>query len=133
MSSAVWNSAIKSLKDEAFGSKTLYLLRGLISERILLLCLKKKWNIQYGLHPARQPIAVPFEAKGVPSQAAEYGHPDTALLLTCLAFYQEGLSREQVKQGLQGLMQSDDPVAHYDRWICSCASPALFPSVLELC
>ncbi|KID60497.1 uncharacterized protein G6M90_00g066920 [Metarhizium brunneum] len=122
VSSAVWDNAIKSLKDEAFGPKILYLLRGLISERILLLCLKKKWNIQYGLHPERQPIAVPFEAKGVPSQAAEYGHPDTALILTCLAFYQQGLSKEQVKQGLQGIMQSDDPVAHYDRWICSCAS-----------
>ncbi|KAG8409573.1 hypothetical protein J3459_017399 [Metarhizium acridum] len=122
VSSAIWDSAVKSLKDEAFGLKTLYLLRGLISERILLLCLKKKWNIQFGLHPARQPIAVPFEAKGVPSQAAEYGHPDTALILTCLAFYQQGLSIEQVKQGLQGVMQSDDPVAHYDRWICSCAS-----------
>lgn len=84
--------------------------------------MKKKWNIQYGLHPERQPIAVPFEAKGVPSQAAEYGHPDTALLLTCLAFYQEGLSKEQVKQGLRGVMQSDDAATHYDRWICSCAS-----------
>jgi hypothetical protein len=122
VSSSVWNDAIKSLKGEAIGSGALYLLRGLISKGILLLCLKKKWNIQYGLHPERQPIAVPYEAKGVPSQTAEYGHPDTALLLTCLAFYQAGLSKDQVKQGLQGVMQSDDPAAYYERWTCSCVS-----------
>ncbi len=127
VSSSEWDMALKSLKDETFGPKILYLVRGLISQRILIVCLKKKWNIQYGLHPERQPIAVPFEAKGTPSQAAEYGHPDTTLILTCLAIYQQGLSKEQLKQGLQGVMQSDDAAAHYDRWICSCT--ALPPSL----
>ncbi|ATY61665.1 very large low complexity [Cordyceps militaris] len=122
VSSSEWETALASLKDDTFGPKTLYLVRGLISQRILVVCLKKKWNIQYGLHPDRQPIAVPFEAKGIPSQAAEYGHPDTTLLLTCLAFYQQGLSKEQLKQGLQGVMQSDDAAAHYDRWVCSCTA-----------
>ncbi|OAA53143.1 hypothetical protein ISF_08984 [Cordyceps fumosorosea ARSEF 2679] len=122
VSASEWDSAIQSLKDESFGAKTLYLLRGLISQRILILCLKKRWNIQYGLHPERQPIAVPFEAKGIPSQAAEYGHPDTTLILTCLTFYQQGLSKEQLKQGLLGVMQSDDAAAQYDRWTCSCAT-----------
>lgn len=120
VSPSEWDRALKSMKDVTFGPKVLYLLRGLISQRILLVCLKKKWNIQYGLHPERQPIAVPFEAKGTPSQAAEYGHPDTTLILTCLAFYQQGLSKEQLRQGLHGVMQSDDAAAHYDRWICSC-------------
>ncbi|KAM3477573.1 hypothetical protein MY5147_002645 [Beauveria neobassiana] len=122
VSSSEWQSACKSLEDDPFGPKALYLLRGLISQRILVVCLKKKWNVQYGLHPERQPIAVPFEAKGTPSQAAEYGHPDTTLILTCLAFYQQGLSKKQLKQGLQGVMQSDDAAAHYDRWICSCTA-----------
>ncbi|KAM3497394.1 hypothetical protein MY10362_009258, partial [Beauveria mimosiformis] len=117
-----WQSACESLEDDPFGPKALYLLRGLISQRILVVCLKKKWNVQYGLHPERQPIAVPFEAKGTPSQAAEYGHPDTTLILTCLAFYQQGLSKKQLKQGLQGVMRSDDAAAHYDRWICSCTA-----------
>ncbi|KAM3439603.1 hypothetical protein MY4824_002595 [Beauveria thailandica] len=122
VSSSEWQSACKSLDDDPFAPKALYLLRGLISQRILVVCLKKKWNVQYGLHPERQPIAVPFEAKGTPSQAAEYGHPDTTLILTCLAFYQQGLSKKQLKQGLQGVMRSDDAAAHYDRWICSCTA-----------
>lgn len=102
----------------------LHLLRSLISQRVLLLCLKKRWNVQYGLHPHRAPIAVPYEAKGVPSETAEYGHPDTALVLTCLAFYQTGLSTVQIAKNLQHIIKSDDLAAHYERLVHSCRLPA---------
>lgn len=46
--------------------KNIYLLRGLLAHGILLLCLKKRWNVQYGLHPCRDPVAVPFHAKESP-------------------------------------------------------------------
>lgn len=36
-------------------------LRGLFVHRILLSTLKKRWNVQYGLHPSRTPIAVPYQ------------------------------------------------------------------------
>ncbi|RSL92517.1 hypothetical protein CEP52_013761 [Fusarium oligoseptatum] len=124
VSPATWEDTASSLTDDVFGWKMLHLLRGLISQRVLLLCLKKRWNVQYGLHPNRSPIAVPFEAKGVPSETAEYGHPDTALVLTCLAFYQTGLSKVQVAKNLQHIMKSDDPAAHYERLVHSCNLPA---------
>ena len=38
-----------------------YHLRGLFVHRILLSTLKKRWNVQYGLHPTRDPIAVPYQ------------------------------------------------------------------------
>lgn len=116
-SASEWNEALTALVDSVFGAKILYLLRGLISQRILILCFKKRWNVQYGLHLDRSPIAVPFEAKGVPSPRAEYGHPDTALILTCLAFYQAGLTLNQVKASLDLIMKSDDPAARYERWV----------------
>ncbi|KAK7415019.1 hypothetical protein QQZ08_012459 [Neonectria magnoliae] len=119
-SNATWERAALSLTDDVFGLKCLYLLRGLISERIILLCLKKRWNVQFGLHPERAPIAVPFEAKGVPSQTAEYGHPDTALVLTCLAFYQTGLSKSQISHSLQHILRTDDPNTHYEHWVHGC-------------
>ncbi len=100
--------------------QNLYLLRGLLVHRILLLCLKRRWNVHYGLHPARDPIAVPFHAKGVPSEQAEWGHPDVAILFTCLAFYYTGLTLEQLCDGLQHLLKSDDPSSQYDRWTHSC-------------
>ncbi|KAH7121598.1 hypothetical protein EDB81DRAFT_605619, partial [Dactylonectria macrodidyma] len=124
-SKSTWRMAEAALADDIFGVKCLYLLRGLISERIILLCLKKRWNVQFGLHPDRAPIAVPFEAKGVPSQTAEYGHPDTALVLTCLAFYQTGLSKSQVIQSLNHIIRADDPATQYEHWVQGCeALPA---------
>ncbi|KAF5977410.1 very large low complexity protein [Fusarium bulbicola] len=116
---SIWEDAIASLNDEASVRKTLYLLHGLITQRLLILCLKKSWNVQYGLHPDRAPIAVPFEAKGIPSQTAEYGHPDTALVLTCLSFYHAGLSKSQLLQSLQLISNSEDPSSHYQRFASS--------------
>lgn len=120
VSAAKWAHISRFLADEHFGMKNLTLLRGLITTRIILLCLKKRWNVQYGLHPGRAPMAVPFEAKGIPSQTAEYGHPDTAIVLTCLAFYQTGLSKEQLTRSLQHIVQSPDPSNSYESWIQGC-------------
>ncbi|KAF4435229.1 very large low complexity [Fusarium acutatum] len=118
-SASVWKNAIGSLNDEPASRKTLHLLHGLIPQRLLILCLKKSWNVQYGLHPDRAPIAVPFEAKGIPSQTAEYGHPDTALVLTCLSFYHAGLTKSQLLQSLRFISNSEDPSSHYQRFTSS--------------
>lgn len=96
--------------------QAIYLLRGLFVHRILLMVLKKRWNVQYGLHPDRDPIAVPFMAKGTPSEQAEWGHPDVMVTMTCLAFYYEGLSVAQLRQTLEHVLKSDDPTQAYDRF-----------------
>jgi hypothetical protein len=106
----------KLLSDEPATRKKIFLLRGLFVHGILLLCLKKRWNVQYGLHPGRDPVAVPFHAKGVPSEQAEWGHPDVAIVFTCLAFYYQGLNPEQIRQSLQMVLKSDDPSTEYDQW-----------------
>ena len=114
--------------------KKLLTARGLLVGRILVLCLGRRWNVQYGLSPARRPIAVPFEAKGVPSSRAEFGHPDVAIVLTCLAFYYAGLTLAQFLQGLQHVLQSDDPAARYGRWVASRgggADNSLLPQALR--
>ncbi|KAG8361093.1 hypothetical protein FVEN_g899 [Fusarium venenatum] len=121
---SICQRAAEFLTDEVFGMQSLYLLKGLISEGLLLTCLKKRWNVQYGLHPQRAPIAVPFEAKDVPSLTAEYGHPDTTLILTCLAFYQTGLTQTQMVQCLDHIIRSDDPTMQYERLIHGCKLPA---------
>lgn len=108
--------------DKPAAKQNIYILRGLLVHRILLLTLKKRWNVQYGLHPKRDPIAVPFHAKGVPSEQAEWGHPDVAILFTCLAFYYDGLSIAQLHQSLEQVLKSDDPSSEYDRWTHSSGS-----------
>jgi hypothetical protein len=112
----------KLFQDENIAFKTLLLVRGLLHNRILLLCLRKRWNIQYGLHPRRDPMAVPFDAKGIPSEQAEFGHPDAAILFTCLAFYYTGLSPIQFCEALRHVLASHDPASEYDRWTSSCES-----------
>ncbi|KAK6539145.1 hypothetical protein TWF694_009389 [Orbilia ellipsospora] len=108
---------IRSLfRHQATMLKNIYHLRGLFVHRILLLALKKRWNVQYGLHPTRDPVAVPYHAKGVPSEQAEWGHPDVAILFTCLSFYYHGLSIEQLGQSLRFILQSDDPASEYERF-----------------
>ncbi|KAI9655790.1 MAG: hypothetical protein M1821_005225 [Bathelium mastoideum] len=102
--------------DKLAARKTLYLLRGLLVHRILIMTLKRRWNVQYGLHPHRDPVAVPFHAKGVPSEQAEWGHPDVSVLFTCLSFYYGGLSLDQLRRCLEAIAKSDDPAGQYDRW-----------------
>ena len=47
-------------EDKQHVVKILCLLRGLFVHRILISTLKKRWNVQYGLSPTREPIAVPY-------------------------------------------------------------------------
>ncbi|KAK3307698.1 uncharacterized protein B0T15DRAFT_415095 [Chaetomium strumarium] len=97
--------------------QTVYLLRGLLVHRILIMTLKKRWNVQYGLRPNSDPVAVPYHAKGVPSEQSEWGHPDVSILFTCLTFYYDGLQEEQLRQALARVLKSDDPSTEYDKWV----------------
>ena len=116
------SKALNVFKDRQAARQALLLLRGLLVHRILLMALIKRWNVQYGLHPRRDPVAVPFQAKGVPSEQAEFGHPDVAILLTCMSFYYSGLEMTQFEQVLRHVLKSDDPTLDYDQWVQSADS-----------
>ncbi|KAI2636101.1 hypothetical protein GGS21DRAFT_543015 [Xylaria nigripes] len=118
--SLCFEQAANAFANPQISFKILLLIRGLLMNRILLFCLNKRWNVQYGLHPARHPVAVPFESKGTPSELSEYGHPDVAIIFTCLSFYYAGLTPKQFIQGLQRILQSDDPAAQYELWTSGC-------------
>jgi hypothetical protein len=120
LNNKLFQRIVAQFPDENVARKTLLLIRGLLRDHILIFCLKKRWNVQYGLHPKRDPMAVPYEARGVPSEQAEFGHPDAAILLTCLAFYYSGLNQNQFGVGLRQVLASHDPSSEYDRWISTC-------------
>ncbi|KAK7937284.1 uncharacterized protein PG986_014152 [Apiospora aurea] len=107
----------KLCPDQLHIRQTVYLLRGLLCQRILIATLRKRWNVEYGLHPERDPIAVPYLAKGVPSEQSEYGHCDVAILLTCLSFYHGGLNESQTREAIEQVLKSDDPASLYEKWI----------------
>jgi hypothetical protein len=79
--------------------KRLLVLRGLFAHNILHFALtSKRWFVDYGIHPTRCLLAVPYRAKGIPSDSATFGHPEVALVLTCLSYYHEGLTHDQVRK-----------------------------------
>lgn len=48
---------------------------------------------------------------------AEFGHPDVAVGLTCLAYYYSGLTQEQLRECFEELLMLDNPVAEYENWV----------------
>ena len=110
------------LLKEYFGKTPLWggllLLRGLLANRILLFAFEeRRWRVDYGLAPLRTMLAVPYRAKDVPATRAEFGHPDVAVILTCLSYYYGGLSEEQLKRSFNILFKQQDPFSDYDVWI----------------
>ncbi|KAF4624821.1 hypothetical protein G7Y89_g13348 [Cudoniella acicularis] len=101
-------------KDRPATRQIILLLRGLLVHRILIMALRKRANVQFGLSLSRSLLAVPFHAKGIASENSEFGHPDTSILLTCLAFYFDGLTLDQLRQSLESVLKSDDPSQVYD-------------------
>ena len=99
----------------------LLLLRGLLATGILLFAFReRRWRVDYGLHPTRTMLAVPYRAKDIPAQRAEFGHPDIAIILTCLSYYYGGLSEKQLRVSFENLLRQDDPSLDYDLWVREC-------------
>jgi hypothetical protein len=94
------------------------LVRGLLAYGILVYALKeRRWRIDYGLDRQRTMLAVPYRAKDVPSSRAEFGHPDIAIVLTCLSYYYGGLDEKQVAVCFSQLLKQDNPALEYETWI----------------
>ncbi|KAK0198062.1 hypothetical protein F5146DRAFT_1018044 [Armillaria mellea] len=112
---------VKSVRELYFGTDTwnvLLLLCGLFAHGILIYVLKaRRYRVDYGLDLNRTLLAVPYRAKDVPSLAAEFGHPDVAIALTCLSYYYAGLTNEQVDMCFDLLFKEDDPNVEYSSWI----------------
>lgn len=52
----------------------------------------------------------------IPSLRAEFGHPDVSIALTCLSYYQEGLTAPQLQQCFEVLLKLDNPELEYEQW-----------------
>ena len=111
---------------------SLLLLRGLLGNGILGYVLKeRRWRVDYGLDLTRTSLAVPYRAKDVPSPRAEFGHPDVAITLTCLSYYYQGLSNDQVEVCFRHLLKLDNPAMEYESWVD--ANPSVPQELREIC
>jgi hypothetical protein len=97
------------------------IMRGLLSAEVLLVALKKRYRVNYGVNlnsDFNRLMAVPFRAKDVPADRTEFGHPDTALVLTQLSYYFSGLTDSQMVQCFDRLSEEErDPESIYAEWI----------------
>lgn len=101
--------------------KNLLILRGFMAHGILLFALqRKRWLVEFGLDTSRCLMAVPYRAKGVPSLSSEYGHPDVAILLTCLSYYYTGLTNAQINECFVHLFKDTNAEDIYSRWSHAC-------------
>ncbi|KAF0710192.1 Aste57867_5643 [Aphanomyces stellatus] len=110
----------ESLPDVQF--KYLLTLRGYLGFGLLEHALEQRHRVDYGLDTGREKrVAVPFRAADVPSDRAEFGHPDIGMLLTTLAYYYQGLSSSQVLEAIHVLLSLGLPaqIRIYDAVVAS--------------
>ena len=83
-------------------------LRGFLANDLFVHCLMKRNRVDYGVNrepgARRKLMAVPFHACETPALRAEFGHPDCALMYTCLSYYYDGLNHQQVEQAFHKLL-----------------------------
>jgi hypothetical protein len=53
----------------------------------------------------------------VPSTRAEFAHPDVTIALTCLSYYYDGLTKDQVLLCFDLLEKLDNSEMEYDHWV----------------
>ena len=101
----------------------LLLLRGLLAGGTLLFSLEqKRWRVNYGLDPSRNPptgLAVPYRAKDSPALRSEFSHPDVVILFTCLSYYYGGLKDSELFTAFGHLFTSDQGDSEYSNWVRS--------------
>ena len=101
--------------------KQLLVLRGLLAHNVLMHTLtEKRWSIDYGLHPSRCLSAVPYRAHRLPTISAEFAQPEVHLVLTCLSYYYQGVSPDQMKRAFEALDKRPDPSYDFGLWTSSC-------------
>jgi hypothetical protein len=117
----ITEAEIQPLQDSTLGIESvklgLLLLRGLFAGGILIFAFaQKRWRVNYGLDLSRTKLAVPYHAKDSPAARAEFSHPDTAIILTCLSYYYGGLSDKQLRSCFEELFLSDNAQEEYQEW-----------------
>lgn len=116
--SSLKRDAIRELFEDETTWNIVLILRGMLGHGLLAYALReKRWRVDYGLDASRSLLAVPYRAKDVPSAKAEFGHPDVAILLTCIAYYHQGLTSEQVAMCIRRLLKKRNPASIYSEWI----------------
>ena len=99
--------------------KILQILRGYFIYGVLNVAFSKRWKVDYGINSKRTDLlqAVPYRAKDVPADRAQFAHPDIFILLTQLSYFYSGLTNHQLDEVFDKLSKCPDATAEYKSWI----------------
>ncbi len=95
-------------------------LRGLIAHDILIHCLSKRHRVDFGINPGgRKLLAVPYRGADTPSLRSEFSHPDCAIVLTLISYYDLGLQKPQLKRTFELLLMKGKEAKKtiYSEWL----------------
>ena len=113
-----------------------HVLRGMLAHGLLAHGLSLRNRVDYGIARGRRPVraAVPFRASEVPSDKAEYVHPGELILLTLLAYHDDGLQDSEVAEAVRCLLALDIHAQNceYQRWCAPHPPPPSFDTVQKL-
>ena len=82
--------------------RVLYILRGYLAYGVLEHCFILRCKVNYGVPDrerkvaSKKRLAVPYEAADIPSKKNDYAHPDVAIFLSYLSYYNFGLTLDEV-------------------------------------
>ncbi|OMJ94532.1 hypothetical protein SteCoe_2316 [Stentor coeruleus] len=115
-------SETKSEVEDIIDDKSLILvkfLRGLFTYDIFLNVMNKRWRVEYGRNFNNKGIyqAVPYRAKDVPAEKAQYEHIDVLIFLTQLNYYYEGLNDEELNKVFDFIRKSSTGQYEYKKWV----------------
>lgn len=103
--------------DQAVWARLLFLRALVIGGGILQHTFQaKRWRVNYGRDRSRTLLAVPYRAKDVPSPRSEFSHPDVAIVLTCLSYYYDTLSDDELFEALDKVNKLDSAHDEYSSW-----------------
>ncbi|KAG2387820.1 hypothetical protein C9374_001414 [Naegleria lovaniensis] len=123
---------VQQLYEDTVTWNELLIMRGLFAYQTLFHALNKRWRVNYGVREnSTKLMAVPFRAKDVASERAEFGHPDVAILLTLLSYYYSGLSHEQLDTVFKSLECMQNPDIEYQKWLSETPCKENIPSSLR--
>ena len=102
--------------------KDILALRGFLGHEVLYHCLYKRNRVDFGIARGKKGrkkrLAVPFRGADTPSERSEFTHPDIAICLSIIAYYEDGLTKDQVVEAFATLLKCSEKAKqhHFECW-----------------
>ena len=111
----------------------LYIIRGQLAHRLLLFPLEnRRHNVNFGLSLKRCLNATPYTALFCPSPSADFAQPDILVVTTIISYYYDGLTDQQLRQCIGGLLEAPGRDDLWQQWAMEASLPRKYHAVKNI-